>query len=926
MKDANRTKADLISELRTLRRRVAALEAAATVSEEGARWQGAMWEARMEAFEAAMDGMVLLDANGNMVDMNSAYEAMVGRSREELAGRNGMEVVSLTVRPDYVDQMAEGFRLALAGQPIPPLRTILMHRNGREVPVYITASFLRDAEGKPKAVVAVIKNITELDAAEKALREQQERLEEIVKERLSELEAKNRQLQQQISERARAEKELRESEQKVRAIFDHSWEFIGLMTTDGTLIAANRTSLEFAGIQASDVLGRPFWDTPWWTHSTEMQERLRAGVQAAASGELVRFDATHAAADGTVHTMDFSLKPVKDETGRVVLLIPEGRDITERKRAEEALRESEENFRALAENAHDAILIGEGEEGRHVYVNRMAAEITGYSIPELMRMGIKDLVHPDDLATMVTRYGDRRAGRAVPTRYETRIVRKDGATVFVEVSATQTLWHGKTVSMGALRDVTDRRRTEDELRKFKTMSDNANYGTAIADLDGTLIYVNGYFAGVHGYAPEDLVGKNLFVLHTEEQQAFVEQIIQSMKETGSFQALEVWHKHRNGAVFPMLMNGVVIKDAQGIPFFLAATATDITDRKRAEEALRESEERYRTLAEAAQDIIYIVNREDVVEYVNGYAARMLGLRPEQIIGRPRSQLFPPEISARQRSHLRQVLETGRPVRVESTMTYQHREVWQDTYLVPLMGEGGKPRAVLGISRDITDRKRVAELSQRIIHTQEDLLSHISRELHDEVGQLLTAIDIELETVQKVNPSASRGLLDGLERVKGVSHAAVGAVRRLCRQLRSPIIEEVGLVGAMQTHIDDFANRTGIEVRFECSIEKSGISHEAAIGFFRIMQEALTNVARHANATRVQIALGRKGQQALLEISDNGQGFNPDDTPPHSSSGLQGMRERAELMGGTLAIESAPGRGAQIHVTAPLVSGPKAAPM
>ena len=131
-----------------------------------------------------------------------------------------------------------------------------------------------------------------------------------------------------ITARVRAEDALRTSEQKLRALLDQTFQFIGVMTPDGVLIDANRTALEFAGIRVADVIGKPFWETPWWTHSAKLQEELRSAIQKAAGGEFVRFEATHPAADGTMHVIDFSLKPVKDENGAVIYLIPEGRDIT----------------------------------------------------------------------------------------------------------------------------------------------------------------------------------------------------------------------------------------------------------------------------------------------------------------------------------------------------------------------------------------------------------------------------------------------------------------------------------------------------------------------------------------------------------------------------------------------------------------------
>jgi PAS domain S-box-containing protein len=151
-------------------------------------------------------------------------------------------------------------------------------------------------------------------------------------------------LGKELDERKKTEKALREREQKFQAIFNQSFQFIGLMKTDGTLIEVNKTALSFVGLEESDVLNKPFWETPWWIHSPELQEQLREAVSKAAAGQFIRFEATHPAEDGGIHYVDFSLKPVKDEKGNVVLLIPEGRDITERKQAEEAIKTAYEQL------------------------------------------------------------------------------------------------------------------------------------------------------------------------------------------------------------------------------------------------------------------------------------------------------------------------------------------------------------------------------------------------------------------------------------------------------------------------------------------------------------------------------------------------------------------------------------------------------
>jgi PAS domain S-box-containing protein len=140
---------------------------------------------------------------------------------------------------------------------------------------------------------------------------------------------------------------LRESEQKFRVIFDQTFQFIGMLNTEGVVLQANQTALQSVGIREDAVLGKPFWETPWWAHSVELQQRLQAAIREAAGGKLVRFEVTHPTLDGEIRNVDFSVKPVTDAQGRVVLLIPEGRDITERKQAEEELKKHREHLEEM---------------------------------------------------------------------------------------------------------------------------------------------------------------------------------------------------------------------------------------------------------------------------------------------------------------------------------------------------------------------------------------------------------------------------------------------------------------------------------------------------------------------------------------------------------------------------------------------------
>jgi PAS domain S-box-containing protein len=194
-----------------------------------------------------------------------------------------------------------------------------------------------------------------------------------------------------ITKRKKIEEKLFKSEQKIRAILDHTFEFIGLLETDGTLIDANKTALEFARLDKSDVLGKPFWETPWWIHLPALQQRLRDAIKRAASGEFDRFEAYHLSADGTGHHVDCSIKPVFNDEGEVIFLIPEGYDVTERKQAEEALEKKEAELTRKAKRLEEVntalrLLLKERQKDKADLEEKVLSNVKDLVLPYLERI------------------------------------------------------------------------------------------------------------------------------------------------------------------------------------------------------------------------------------------------------------------------------------------------------------------------------------------------------------------------------------------------------------------------------------------------------------------------------------------------------------------------------------------------------------
>jgi PAS domain S-box-containing protein len=276
-------------------------------------------------------------------------------------------------------------------------------------------------------------------------------------------------MKQDITERKQAEEALRESERRFRAIFDSMFQFIGLMKPDGTLLEANQTALEFGGFQMVDIAGRPFWETPWWRISRQTQETLRAAIAKAAAGEFIRYEVDVVGAGDRVVTIDFSIKPVKDESGEVVLLIPEGRDISDKKLAEKALRESEQRFRATFDQA--AVGIAHVDlEGKFLRINQKFCDLVGYTQEEMLARTLEDITHPDDLETDVEFVQQVLSGEIQTYSLEKRYIARNGEIIWINltVSLRRRSSGAAKYFISVTQDISDRKLAEEALRQSES--------------------------------------------------------------------------------------------------------------------------------------------------------------------------------------------------------------------------------------------------------------------------------------------------------------------------------------------------------------------------------------------------------------------------------------------------------------------------
>jgi PAS domain S-box-containing protein len=351
----------------------------------------------------------------------------------------------------------------------------------------------------------------------------------------------------------------------------------------------------------------------------------------------------------------------------------------------------------------------------------------------------------------------------------------------------------------------------------------------------------------------------------------------------------------------------------------------MAERKRTETALRESEERYRELFENARDAIYVHDLNGNYTSVNRAMETLTGYKREEIIGHNLAEFVPAEqLQYGRESFYAKVAEQGETTYEIDLLTRDGRRVPVEVRSQAIY-QSGVMVGVQSTARDITERKLAQEglkmFSRQLIGAQEDERRRIARELHDQVGQILTAVKINLHTVQQVthDSEVSCYIKDNIEAVD----EALRLVRDLSVELRPSVLDDFGLVTALHWYVDRYTKRTGltVDVVIDMPDEDERFSRELETACFRIAQEALTNIVRHAQASEVLLQLVKDGNVLLLSVKDNGVGFDLKRlrrrAPRAATLGLISMQERAHAAGGTIEIDSAISQGTEVRLTLPL---------
>jgi len=603
--------------------------------------------------------------------------------------------------------------------------------------------------------------------------------------------------------------------------------------------------------------------------------------------------------------------------------------------------DSNEQYRRVVELSPDGIFIT--RDARIVFVNPAAVRIFGASsADEVLGKSPYDFFHIDQHVHLRDRVSKLLAGGSVPANEE-RAVGLNGTVTDVEVACT--LFedsHGRAIE-SVMRDITERKRTEAALRESEERLSLAFAGAQEGVWDWNLetghVVYSARWRQMLGYEHHEIephVSAFERLLHPDDKDRARELNAAAARGERTYQA-EFRLRHKDGHYVDVLSRGLPVRrDPTGPVVRIVGTHFDLTERKRAEAALRESEERLSLAFDGAQEGVYDWNLETGAVVYSKHWKRMLGYEDHEI---------EPHVSAFER--LIHPDDLARATRVNTGVSRgdTHYEIefrlrHKAGHYVHVLSRGfpvrreadGPVVRIVGTHFDLTERKQAeearerqrserarTELLGRMVFAQEDERRRIAREMHDQFGEQLTALGLRIRMLKEA--AAGRDDLSvQISALEQVAQQLDRDVDHLVWELRPTALDDLGLRAALANYIQDWSLRVNVSVELHTTgLTTDRLASEIETTLYRIAQEALNNIAKHARASHVEIILERRADQVSLIVEDDGVGFDLAGMDrDRRGFGLLGMQERAALVGATLQIESTPGDGTTIFVRMPTI--------
>jgi PAS domain S-box-containing protein len=479
----------------------------------------------------------------------------------------------------------------------------------------------------------------------------------------------------------------------------------------------------------------------------------------------------------------------------------------------------------------------------------------------------------------------------------------------------------------AQREIAERKRTEEELIHLSKAVEVSVDSIVIVDVEGKIMDVNEATLKMYGSDNKgDLIGQHCLDFIAPERREKGQDGIEFVLEKGYDMSQGYEAITRDGRRIPMELSAAVMKDADGKPIGIVIIARDITERKQAEEELRDKEATMRALLNAPIEAATLIDAHGIILGANEATAKSFGKSVDELVGLCVYSLFPPAVAEYRKAQVDKVFRLGYPVRFED----EREGRFFDHSLYPVFDAQGKVARIAAYVRDITHHKqaearlltyqqRLRSLASQLSLTEERERRRLATELHDCVGQTLALCKIKLGMVRQL--ASSTELAEALDEIDKYLKEIVRATRALTFEISSPILYQLGLEAALEWLTEQIWERHGISSKFSDDRQPKPLDDDIRVLLFQAVRELLVNVAKHAQAQSVKVAIRRDDSDVQIIVEDNGAGFANFPIGSHWSEikgfGLFSIRERLDHVGGQLRIKSEPGNGTHVTLVAPL---------
>ncbi len=767
-----------------------------------------------------------------------------------------------------------------------------------------------------------------------------------------------------LTQQKQAEEELRESEKRFKDLFENSPDAIFVEDQDGNVLDANPAACRLHGMDRKTLIGKNVLELV----PPDQGEQVARDFPKVVNGGLEHVEGYSWTEDGRAIPIEIRVSRFRYAEKPVLLL--HVRDITERRQAEEELRESEERFKVIFENATDGILLADAETKEFNAGNQKICQMLACSLDELKTLGVSD-VHPKEDLPHVMEQFEKQRRKEITLARDVPVKRRDGTVFYADINSAPVTLGAKTHLMGVFRDVTDRKQVEEELRaaqeRFGGIFNSSRDAIGYCTLEGVIVDVNDAFCRLTGYSREEwLAGKRYQEVTPEEYHEYEARIIERIVATGNSEEYEKEYIRKDGSRVPILLTTFVVSGSDGRPIGLAAIIKDITERQRAEEelskhrerlkelveertaqltkaneelrheitkrkeadeALRRSEARLQSLIRNVRTAVVVHNSDTSIAMANTTACELLGVAEEQLLGKtaddPGWRFLREDGSDMPVDEypVNRVLATRQPVQdyvIGVRRPDAQGILWGLVNAAPEFTADGDLSYVIVSFMDITDRKRVEQQVQASLCEKEVLLKEIHHRVKNNMQVISSLLNLQARGIEH---EQSREILRD-------TRSRVTSMAMVHEQLyQSPDLARVDFakhVRSLASYLfRSYGDASGV-VAFQEEIGDVDLTLDTAIPCGLIINELVSNALRHAfpdgREGEIRVGLELDNDRYVLVVFDNGVGF-PADLDFHATNtmGLQVVNTLAGQLNGTVELDR--DGGTNVKITFPTSQQP-----